>query len=76
MEFKLSTIAEVSTILNECEISKNNQQIAHDLRSPLSALNFVSSLNPNLPDASRELLAMAITRLQEIANKLDNDTRR
>ncbi len=50
----------------------SHQHIAHDLRSPLSALNFISSLNPDLPEASRELLDMAIKRLQEIADKLDS----
>jgi len=50
---------------------KNNQQISHDLRSPLSALNFVSSLNPELPEESRSLLQMAIDRLEAMANKLE-----
>jgi hypothetical protein len=50
---------------------KNNQQIAHDLRSPLSALNFLSSMNPEMPEASKELLAMAISRLEDMANKLE-----
>ena len=53
---------------------KNNRKIAHDLRSPLSALNFVSSMNPELPDSSRELLEMAITRFEEIANRLEKDS--
>lgn len=53
---------------------KNNKQIAHDLRSPLSALNFVSSMNPDLPESSRELLEMAISRFQEIADSLDKRT--
>ena len=52
---------------------ENNRKIAHDLRSPLSALNFVSSMNPDLPDSSRELLKMAITRFEEIANRLDEE---
>lgn len=54
-------------------LSKNNQQIAHDLRSPLSALNFVSSLNPELNPDSRNLLQMAIDRLQEMAHRLEAD---
>lgn len=52
-------------------IHTNNQQIAHDLRSPLSALNFVSSLNPDLNEDSRHLLQMAIDRLQEMAKRLE-----
>lgn len=52
-------------------VAKNNRQIAHDLRSPLSALNFVSSLNPDMPEESRSLLQMAIERLEEMARKLE-----
>ncbi len=52
-------------------LHKNNQQIAHDLRSPLSALNFVSSLNPELSEDSRSLLQMAIDRLQDMAKRLE-----
>lgn len=54
-------------------LHKNNQQIAHDLRSPLSALNFVSSLNPELSEDSRSLLQMAIDRLQDMANRLEGN---
>ena len=68
----MPTTTEAHSISQEQPILNNNQQIAHDLRSPLSALNFVSSLNPNMPDASRELLTMAITRLQEIADQLES----
>ncbi|MBL7544811.1 MAG: hypothetical protein JNL11_13420 [Bdellovibrionaceae bacterium] len=54
-------------------IQKNNQHLAHDLRSPISALNIVASLSAEqLPEGSRELLNMALTRLQEIANKLES----
>lgn len=52
-------------------LQKNNQQIAHDLRSPLSALNFVSSLNPDMPEESRSLLQMAIDRLETMAKQLE-----
>ena len=67
----------MSLVLKNLDLSsaeslfENNRQIAHDLRSPLSALNFVSSLNPDLPEASRALLEMAIIRLKEIADGLD-----
>ena len=53
-------------------LQKNNQQIAHDLRSPLSALNFVSSLNPDMSEESRSLLQMAIDRLEAMAQKLES----
>ena len=54
-------------------LAQNNQKIAHDLRSPLSALNFLASMNPDLPESSRELLEMAISRFNEIANSLDKN---
>lgn len=54
------------------EIQKNNQKIAHDLRSPISALNIVASLTAEqLPEISRNLLNMAIARLQDMANSLE-----
>lgn len=54
------------------EVQKNNQHIAHDLRSPISALNMVASLSgEQLPEGTRDLLNMAIARLQEMANKLE-----
>jgi len=53
-------------------LEKNNQQIAHDLRSPISALNFVSSLNPDMPEESRSLLHMAIERLEALGQKLES----
>lgn len=52
-------------------VQQNNHQIAHDLRSPLSALNFVSSLNPDMPQESRTLLQMAIDRLETMAKNLE-----
>lgn len=65
----------IETQLSDVSITdalhKNNQQIAHDLRSPLSALNFVSSLNPELNEDSRSLLQMAIDRLQDMAKRLE-----
>ena len=62
---------QVSDMAAADALHRNNQQIAHDLRSPLSALNFVSSLNPDLNEDSRSLLQMAIDRLQDMAKRLE-----
>jgi signal transduction histidine kinase len=45
-------------------------KVAHDIRSPLSAMNlFVSSLN-EIPDDKRRLMTQASRRINEIANDL------
>ncbi len=68
------SLESISDTSNQADdLVKNNQKIAHDLRTPLSALNFVSSMNPDLPESSRELLEMAISRFNEIANSLDKN---
>lgn len=46
-------------------------KLAHDLKAPISALNFVVSLNPELPEDSVQLLKSAIERLEEIAAALE-----
>lgn len=53
-------------------LEKDNQQIAHDLRSPISALKFVSSLNPDMSEESRSLLHIAIERLESMVQKLES----
>ena len=45
-------------------------QAAHDIRSPLSALNIVLSLETSLPDKSRSLMRAALERINDIANGL------
>lgn len=54
-------------------IQKNNKQIAHDLRSPISALNIISSTIPEMPESTRLLLEMTISRVKEIADSLEKD---
>ncbi|HMQ11120.1 MAG TPA: HAMP domain-containing sensor histidine kinase [Oligoflexia bacterium] len=46
------------------------QQVAHDIRSPLTALNVVSKDLSGLPEESRVLLRSSIERIQDIANNL------
>ncbi|HMQ09834.1 MAG TPA: sensor histidine kinase [Oligoflexia bacterium] len=45
-------------------------QVAHDIRSPLTALNVVSKDLSGLPEGSRVLLRSSVQRIQDIANNL------
>jgi signal transduction histidine kinase len=44
--------------------------VAHDIRSPLSALSIVSKVSKALPDIERELIVGATQRINEIAEDL------
>lgn len=46
------------------------RQVAHDIRSPVSALNMVASLTEQMPEASRQLIRKATQRINDIANHL------
>ncbi len=61
---KLSIIGEVA------------QQVAHDIRSPLAALNLTISSATTLPEAQRRLIQSAIVRINDIANNLADKKRR
>lgn len=53
------------------DLSKLAKQAAHDIRSPLSALNILSrTCLKDMPEEARELMAAAIQRINEIANDL------
>lgn len=45
-------------------------QVSHDIRSPLSALNFAVSALSDLPDQTRNLVVNATQRINDIANSL------
>jgi signal transduction histidine kinase len=45
-------------------------QVAHDIRSPLSALEVVSNLVKGLPESHRLLIRASISRIRDIANNL------
>jgi signal transduction histidine kinase len=46
------------------------RQVAHDIRSPLSALDVVLATSQGLPEDKRHLARSAITRIKDIANDL------
>ncbi len=45
-------------------------QLAHDIRSPLTALSVLSSKIDTLPESSRILVRSAVSRIQDVANQL------
>lgn len=62
------------TIANKQDSVMMNQiakQAAHDIKSPLSVLNILSSARfDHMPEESRTLMAAAVQRINEIANDL------
>jgi len=58
------------------ELNKVALQVAHDIRSPLAALEVVTSSLEQLPDDESVLIRSAISRMREIANDLLERTRR
>lgn len=52
------------------ELADLAAQVAHDVRSPLTALDVVASQAGNLPEETRVLLRMATGRVQAIAHQL------
>lgn len=51
-------------------ITEIARQVAHDIRSPVSALNMVASVSDQLPEANRQLIRKATQRINDIANQL------
>ena len=69
-EFK--NISEKNHEINkQIELSRLATQVAHDIKSPLLALNmFFVKVNSQLPEDNRVLVRNAIQRIQDIANSL------
>lgn len=51
-------------------MAKTATQVAHDIRSPLAALQSVMSTLQNLPEEERVLMRAAVNRIKDIANNL------
>ena len=54
----------------ETEIVKISAQVAHDIRSPLSALDMITSDFGNMPEERRIIIRSAVNRIKDIANSL------
>jgi signal transduction histidine kinase len=51
-------------------MNKIASQVAHDIRSPLAALNMISKDIDSLPETTRLMLRSSVNRIQDIANNL------
>lgn len=71
---RLDELEEVKTnSLKLKVVNKISKQVAHDIKSPLAALEIVMEDIKNLPEEARDLTLHAINRIQEIANNLSKD---
>jgi len=61
---------EIQTASRKAAFNEVAHQVAHDIRSPLTALKLVSEDLTNLPEERRVLARAAISRIQDIANHL------
>ncbi len=67
----LSPIVEaVEKEARDAAVGKMASQIAHDIRSPLAALNIFMKDLGSLPEEKRVLLRSAVNRIQDIANNI------
>lgn len=51
-------------------IGRLTAQVAHDIRSPLSAMNMVLSTMVDFPESKRTIVVKAVQRINDIANSL------
>ena len=51
-------------------LARMAEQTAHDIRSPIAALNTVVSCLQNIPEDQRLMLRSAVNRIKDIANGL------
>jgi signal transduction histidine kinase len=57
-------------------LAEHAAQVAHDIRSPLAALNVALAGTETMPEAERVLIRSAIGRISDIANNLLDQKRR
>lgn len=81
----ISSLQKMARRVEKNEITKNeniilkkvaevSNQVAHDIKSPLAALEIVMDDIKELPEDSRELTLNAIGRIQQIANDLSSES--
>jgi signal transduction histidine kinase len=62
--------AELVVQAKEAALSEQARQVAHDIRSPLAALQAVSGEVADLPEEKRIMIRSAVGRIRDIANSL------
>ncbi len=81
-KIEVSEVEEVLAEINETNIRIQNlatserisqvaSQISHDIRSPLSALDMISTTLSELPEEKRLIIKNSINRIKDIANQLN-----
>ncbi len=61
---------EAKNLEYEAKVGKLVSQVAHDIRSPLAALNVAASMSSDLPEDKRIMIRSAVQRINDIANDL------
>lgn len=75
LQDKLNTLNEKLQVEKSEALSQMAKKVAHDIRSPLAALEMVSSNIQGLPEESRNILRTICQRISDIANNLLRDHR-
>lgn len=74
MQVRLQTYKHAAELKNEMDVAKHIEatarQVAHDIRSPLAALEVCVRDLTNLPESRRSILRASVNRLRDIANLL------
>jgi signal transduction histidine kinase len=66
----LNNEIELNELKQESILAQQAKQVAHDIRSPLSALNLIAGVLTETPEEYRIIIRSAVTRINDIANAL------
>ncbi len=69
-QLRTRTLKKKAIFMRNHAIAEVTAQVAHDIRSPLAALNMASKCLPGLPEQERVLIRNATLRISDIANNL------
>lgn len=63
-------VTDLAQLRTSREVFNNNRKVAHDIRSPLTALKIVSQLKDKIPLEISELISGVVTRVESVAEGL------
>ncbi len=69
-EYRINAIQTLESQKSYVAIAQVAKQVAHDIRSPLSAINLAVSVLTDIPEEGRKLIRNAAQRMNDIANEL------